>query len=165
MILYSVPVTGGRVTSPYGPRVHPVDKVQSFHHGIDIAAEVGTVILNAREGTIKEVGYNTVRGNFIIIQHDDGHESHYWHMDTIFQRKIGLRVPVRLALGTVGKTGKVTGPHVHFEVRDSSGKSVDPGDLYGLVTPKAGTEVKNFPLALIAVALVGLMFLARGRIL
>jgi murein DD-endopeptidase MepM/ murein hydrolase activator NlpD len=114
----------GRVTSQFGPRVHPVSGARRNHDGLDIAATTGTTIGAAAGGTVTFAGSRGGYGNLVIVDHGNGTESRYAHQDTIAVT-VGQTVKAGDRLGTVGSTGMSTGPHLHFEVR-RQGRAVDP---------------------------------------
>ncbi|GGK22975.1 hypothetical protein GCM10010965_14800 [Caldalkalibacillus thermarum] len=128
------PVPGhSRITSPFGPRVHPITGQRSFHNGVDIgaprhvpvvAAESGrvvTVVSHCREGNQScGGGY----GNYVVIEHGSGLRTLYAHLWSTSVR-VGDDVLRGQIIGTVGSTGRSTGPHLHFEVR-INGSPVDP---------------------------------------
>lgn len=126
-ILFRLPVEGGRLSSPYGPRSSPFTGEQMFHHGIDIAAKTGTPVLAARSGRVKAVGTNPVFGNFVILTHENGYETVYAHLlyATVV---LNQRLDSGKMLGAVGVSGVSTGPHLHFEIR-WQGKSKNPSLL------------------------------------
>lgn len=167
----SVPVIIGRVSSPFGPRVHPVTgEPETLHKGVDIAAPKGTVVLAAKAGAVERIVENDpLAGNFIVIRHDDGTRTRYLHLDKFLVKKPGLRVFNRTAIGTMGDTGRVTGVHLHFEVLDKNGAPVDPGPLWGLkavvLAPERGAELENFPLPVLLLVVVAavLMFSLGGK--
>ncbi|AFM13435.1 peptidoglycan DD-metalloendopeptidase family protein [Turneriella parva] len=106
----------GRVTSPYGPRTHPVTgEKKKFHHGTDIYEPVGTPVRAVMLGRVYKVGYNSVRGNYIIINHLRGGQTRYLHLSKIYVKK-GQLVHRNDIIGKSGRTGRVTGPHLHFEL-------------------------------------------------
>ena len=117
------PVTG-RITSPYGWRIHPIYHYRSFHTGIDIAAPYGTTIKAARYGTVLYVGTREAYGLIVIIDHGNSLATVYAHMSRAYVRA-GQYVRTGGAIGAVGCSGWCTGPHVHFEVR-VSGKPTNP---------------------------------------
>ncbi len=100
----------GKLTSKFGPRG------KSFHDGVDIAAPTGTPIRAIQKGRVlfsdKLRGY----GNIIIIRHPGRYVSVYAHNRKNLARK-GQRVAQRQVIGEVGSTGRVTEPHLHFEIR------------------------------------------------
>ena len=108
---FSWPVRG-RILSNYGAKSNGL-----FNDGINISATRGTAVKAAENGVVAYAG-NEVKGmgNLIIIQHADGFMTVYAHMDSMSVRR-GTRVNVGQKIGTVGKTGKVDAPQLHFEIR------------------------------------------------
>ena len=108
---FSWPVRG-KVLSEYGAKSNGL-----FNDGINISATRGTTVKAAENGVVAYAG-NEVKGmgNLIIIQHADGFMTVYAHMDSMTVRR-GTRVTVGQKIGTVGKTGKVDTPQLHFEIR------------------------------------------------
>ena len=106
------PVTG-RITSPFGYRIHPITKKKGLHNGVDIAAAEGTPIAAAFNGTVEEVGSNSVRGNYIVLSHGANTKTCYWHCSEILAEK-GAVIRAGEIIAKVGHTGWATGPHLHF---------------------------------------------------
>lgn len=102
--------TRGRLTSPFGLRGG------SRHTGIDLAAKTGTPVKAADAGRVSFVGTRGAYGKLIIIDHENGYQTYYAHLSS-FSVKKGERVHKDQLIGTVGSTGRSTGPHLHFEVR------------------------------------------------
>lgn len=119
----SYPV-GGRMTSPFGWRIHPIFKTRKFHSGIDIAAPSGTPIKAAAAGTVIYSGWITGYGNAVIIDHGGGITSLYGHNSSLVAGK-GSQVSKGQVIAKCGSTGYSTGPHCHFEVR-KNGQAVNP---------------------------------------
>lgn len=96
-----------------------------FNDGINIGAARGTKVGAAENGVVAYAG-NEVKGmgNLIIIQHSDGWMTVYAHMDSMSVRR-GARVSVGQKIGTVGATGKVDRPQLHFEIRKGT-KAYNP---------------------------------------
>ena len=112
---FAMPIKG-RLTSKYGPRIDPVTKkAGDYHRGIDIAAAQGEPIKAAKSGTIFENSKNAWWGNFVVIDHGGNVMTLYCHQSRTASRK-GQKVTPADVIGYVGKTGKATGPHLHFEV-------------------------------------------------
>lgn len=109
------PVKLMSITSRYGWRNDPFTGKNSFHTGVDIAAEQGTSIYPALSGYVRLSGYNSSYGNHLRIMHSDGTETLYAHMQYLFVAQ-GENVQQTTPLGTVGRTGNTTGPHLHFEL-------------------------------------------------
>lgn len=118
---------GVYISSKYGYRVHPITKKWSMHRGVDIAAPVGTRVYAIADGQVIMARRNGSAGNEIRIKHANGIESRYLHMHNRTV-KVGDKVRAGQLIGTVGDTGRVTGPHLHFELR-IGGKSVNPTKL------------------------------------
>ncbi|MEJ5362605.1 MAG: M23 family metallopeptidase [Spirochaetota bacterium] len=104
---------GGRLTSFFGGRVHPIFRQWGFHNGLDIAASYGTPVGAARGGVVISSGWMGGYGKAVIIQHDEGFKTLYGHLSTINVRP-GQKVKAGQFLGRVGSTGWSTGPHLHF---------------------------------------------------
>ena len=118
------PVAGYEIGSAFGPRVDPIDGDQRMHRGVDVGAPTGTPILAAAAGEITYAGPRGTYGNLVIIQHDDHTETRYAHQHDV-SVAVGDRVDTGDVIGTVGSTGRSTGPHLHFETR-VDGVAIDP---------------------------------------
>lgn len=94
------------------------------HEGIDIPGPVGTQIVASRGGKATFVGRMGGYGNIVIISHNDGYFSVYAHLSK-FQVNQGAIIKRGQKIGKMGKTGRVTGSHLHFEIRYNS-KALDP---------------------------------------
>ncbi|MBB6671678.1 peptidoglycan DD-metalloendopeptidase family protein [Cohnella nanjingensis] len=109
------PTVSRRLTSGFGYRTDPFTGRSTYHAGIDIAGETGDPVYAAGEGTVKETGFHSERGNYIILTHRNGVESWYMHL-----RKIGVKEGEKVErgdlIGQLGNTGRSTGPHLHFQV-------------------------------------------------
>lgn len=117
-------VEGGLVTSRFGPRNHPILGTEHHHGGIDIAAPQGSPIHAAAAGIVRHAAEQGGYGNVVILDHGGGVETRYAHCESISVEP-GQRVEAGAQLGTVGSTGRSTGPHLHFELRHD-GIPVDP---------------------------------------
>ena len=106
----------GVVTSEFGVRKNPFGKKEKdFHTGMDIAAEKGSFIKAAFDGTVTETGYNDIAGNYIKICTDKEIQTFYGHTQFVFV-KTDEKVRKGQIIATVGDSGLVTGPHLHFEL-------------------------------------------------
>lgn len=114
----------GRVTSHYGGRIHPITGKYTVHNGLDIAADTGTEIAAAFDGTVTAAGYSESYGYYIMLAHGDSVKTLYAHCSKLLLSE-GDSVKKGDTLALVGSTGRSTGPHVHFEVRVGSYR-VDP---------------------------------------
>ncbi len=120
------PVKGGRFTSGFGDRRHPLLKYMQMHTGVDWAAPTGTPILAAGDGTVEQVGGKGGYGNYIRMRHANGFSTAYGHMSRYAAGVVpGVAVKQGQIIGYVGSTGMSTGPHCHFEVLVNS-KFVNP---------------------------------------
>jgi murein DD-endopeptidase MepM/ murein hydrolase activator NlpD len=108
----------GRVSSGFLSRIKPDSPKFGIevHHGIDIAANKGTNVFPTAIGQVIESGTADDLGNYVRIRHLFGFESLYAHMDTINTSKHSIVYPGFSSIGTVGNTGRSTGPHLHFGV-------------------------------------------------
>ena len=114
-----------RITSGYGPRKHPIFGKPEFHTGVDIGAHWHADVIAAASGIVRFVGSMGGYGRIIILDHGNGLESAYAHLDVTLVTR-GQRVEQRQLIGLVGHTGWSTGPHLLFEIR-RNGRPVDPG--------------------------------------
>ena len=110
--------TRGRLTSPFGMRGG------SRHTGIDIANSRGTEVKAADAGKVSFAGTRGAYGQLIIIDHENGYQTYYAHLNSM-SVSAGTRVHKDQLIGTIGTTGRTTGPHLHFEVR-KNGTPVNP---------------------------------------
>jgi len=99
-----------------------VDK--GIHTGLDISVPESTFVFSTARGIVKKVGYNEDLGIFIRISHDKGYETVYGHLSKAFVKE-GDTVKTGQLIGLSGRTGKTTGPHIHYEVL-KDGKHIDP---------------------------------------
>ena len=120
--------TAGALTSPFGPRVHPIFGTTRTHNGIDLNGDTGDLILAANDGVVLSAGWRTGYGNAIVITHGGGYTTLYAHLYDI-DVSTGQQVSGGDAIGLLGSTGWSTGPHLHFEVR-LDGTALDPVGFY-----------------------------------
>lgn len=113
---FSLPVTGFAVTGFFGNRIHPIFGHRRFHKGIDLGTPTGTPVRAASRGRVISAGWGKGYGNRIMIDHGNGYETLYAHLDHLLV-KVGDRVTNKAVIGLSGSTGYVTGPHLHFEIR------------------------------------------------
>jgi len=122
------PAPGRRVTSPYGPRVHPITKQPGkMHHGIDFGGSFD--VLAAGDGVIHNVGWSpSGGGHVVVIKHASNLFTVYYHGKDATKFKVGDRIKSGEVVYRSGTTGASTGNHLHFEVRRSArwGDSMDP---------------------------------------
>ena len=118
-----MPVKWAGVTSPFGKRFHPVLKRYIQHAGIDMRARY-VPLMASRDGTVVFAGYMTGYGKIIKINHGSGYETRSAHLEKMYV-KVGDKVKSGQVIGQTGMTGRVTGPHLHFEIR-KNGKANNP---------------------------------------
>ena len=106
----------GRITSGMGMRKHPVGGFRGKHTGVDLAAKEGTSIAAAAAGTVVQTGEGDYIGKFVIIVHKDSYTTIYGHCSQILTAP-GKTVKKGQIIAKSGQTGRVTGPHLHFEIR------------------------------------------------
>jgi murein DD-endopeptidase MepM/ murein hydrolase activator NlpD len=124
--LVRVPIVGGRFTSGFGMRYHPILGYTRPHLGVDWAAPIGTPIFAAGNGTIISAGWDSGYGRRIEIQHANGYITTYNHLSGFARgTKEGAHVRQGQVIGYLGQTGLATGPHLHYEIL-VNGHFVDP---------------------------------------
>ncbi len=117
----------GKATSGFGIRKHPIHGTPKMHEGQDLAAPEGTPILAAAAGKVKQKPFNAGGyGHYIDIFHANGTSTRYAHMKNPSPLADGTEVTQGQQIGLVGSTGGSTGPHLHFEVRNTAGKAENP---------------------------------------
>jgi murein DD-endopeptidase MepM/ murein hydrolase activator NlpD len=118
-----------RVTSRFGRRRHPVLGFSARHTGIDFGAPHGTRVRATGSGIVVRSSTHPVKGRYVILNHPNGYRTHYYHLS---RRAKGIRSGVRVAqgevIGYVGKTGRVTGTHLHYGVQ-KRGRFINPLSL------------------------------------
>lgn len=123
--VFKMPVNGS-ITSPFGEREDPITNEKVIHTGIDIDAPLNTPIYSAYDGKVLRVEENEYYGKFIMIEHFGSLVSLYGHLNEQ-NVKIGDLVTTETVIGKSGQTGRVTGAHLHFEIRKDE-ECVDPED-------------------------------------
>ena len=114
----------GRITSGYGWRNSPFENGSELHAGIDIAINAGVPVVATADGQIVQSGPAGGYGNMVQIDHGNGISTIYGHNSQL-NVSVGEAVKKGQVVSFAGSTGKSTGPHVHYEVREN-GKVVDP---------------------------------------
>ena len=111
------PVDGGVLTSGPGLRLDPFGSGRMVQHsGWDIAVPAGTPVYPTQEGTVYFAGSYKGYGNLVAVEHGQGFLTLYGHNSEILV-KPGQRVDTKTVIARAGSTGRSTGPHVHYEVR------------------------------------------------
>ncbi len=119
---YIKPISGGKVSSPYGWRLLYGKK--DFHKGVDWVCRTGTTVRASSAGKVIKAGWNGSYGYNVLIQHPDGRQTRYAHLSKIYV-KVGQYVAQNEKIALSGNTGRSTGPHLHFEMI-INGKTVNP---------------------------------------
>jgi murein DD-endopeptidase MepM/ murein hydrolase activator NlpD len=145
-IRWQNPTPNSRMTTPYGPRIHPIHRLPQFHRGIDLAGG-DTAIKAAAAGTVVQANVRVGYGNVVVIDHGNRISSLYSHFSSVAV-KAGDRVAAGQTLGRMGATGFATGPHLHFEIR-VNGAPVDPTPLIPAI-PMSGSATGALLDALLA---------------
>lgn len=105
-------------SSNYGWRIDPFTGKQAFHEGVDFMAGAGTPVMAAASGIVVYSAYHPQYGNMVEIDHGNGLTSRYAHASALLV-KAGEAVLKGQRVALVGSTGRSTGPHLHFEVRQN----------------------------------------------
>ncbi len=113
-----------RFTSGYGYRRDPKTGGRRMHGGVDFAGPVGTPIFSTADGVVVHAGWESGYGRLVKIKHDFGIETRFGHLSRI-SVNVGQRVSRGDRIGDMGASGRVTGPHLHYEVR-VGGDTVNP---------------------------------------
>jgi murein DD-endopeptidase MepM/ murein hydrolase activator NlpD len=106
----------GRITAGFGERMDPFSGEEAFHPGIDIAGPLGTDVVATGDGLVIEAEPDAGYGRSILIDHGDGITTRYAHLNRIFV-VVGEQVKQDEIIGSIGTSGRSTGPHLHYEVR------------------------------------------------
>lgn len=120
---FTMPVGWSGITSPYGSRFHPVLKRYIFHAGVDLRAKY-VPLKASKDGVVIYVGYMHGYGKIIRVDHGNGYETRSAHLNKIYVKR-GQRVSAGQIIGQTGMSGRVTGPHLHFEIR-KNGNTLNP---------------------------------------
>jgi murein DD-endopeptidase MepM/ murein hydrolase activator NlpD len=94
------------------------------HRGVDIAAPRFSPVIAAASGVVQETGWDSIFGNYVVINHDINYSTFYGHLQTITVNE-NAHVACGEVIGTVGSTGRSTSPHLHYEIRFQN-KAVEP---------------------------------------
>lgn len=117
------PVDHGTVTSGVGWRLDPFGSGRmAYHNGYDIAVPVGTPVHPTQKGTVYFAGLWKGYGNLVVVEHGGGYVTLYGHNSEILV-KAGDKVDPNSVIALSGSTGRSTGPHVHYEIRQLPGYS------------------------------------------
>lgn len=106
----------GSLSSHFGRRIHPLSGRRHLHAGLDFRGQIGTPVLAASTGIVKMVDRKGAYGKTVIIDHGNSFTTLYGHLND-YAVEDGQWVNLGQTIGYIGKTGRATGPHLHFEVR------------------------------------------------
>lgn len=119
-----IKIPAGAITSGFGWRRDPFNGAIKFHKGIDVAQPYGQDVRSAASGQVVASGDQGGYGTTIVVDHGGGQQTRYAHLSAV-SVQVGEHVEAGQVIGKVGDSGRVTGPHLHFEVLDN-GRVVDP---------------------------------------
>ncbi|MEZ4819129.1 MAG: M23 family metallopeptidase [Bdellovibrionota bacterium] len=120
----SIKPVDGYYTSGFGYRISPFTGNRQMHAGIDLYAPIGTPVHSTADGVVTRVANDAGYGKFLVISHGYGYSSLYGHNSKILV-KVGQRIKRGQTISLVGKTGRSTGPHLHYEVK-LNGVAINP---------------------------------------
>ncbi len=126
----TMPVAAGYYSSNYGYRLDPISGRSTFHTGVDIIAAPGTPVMAAAGGVVATSAFLPEYGIVVDVDHDNGLTSRYAHLSKSLV-KVGDVVMKGQVVAQVGNTGRTTGPHLHFEVREK-GIPLNPNKFLAL---------------------------------
>jgi murein DD-endopeptidase MepM/ murein hydrolase activator NlpD len=134
----------GRLMGPFGQRNDPFSGEGEFHTGVDISAPTGTPVEATADGIVVHAEWSAGYGRLVIVDHGGGIETYYAHLSR-FYAQTGQEVRRGEIVGFVGSSGRVTAPHLHYEVR-LAGAPVNPYPYLFKANPRAELAVvKDFP--------------------
>ena len=120
----SIRVNGFFISYPFEKNTNPYSLGEYAHSGIDIIADKGTKVLAVADGKVIKAEFSTAYGYYIVIEHTDGYETLYAHLQEM-KVDVGDTIVTGDEIGTVGATGMATGPHLHLELH-YNGEPVNP---------------------------------------
>jgi len=112
------PTKSRLLTSTFGMRVDPYTNHRVMHKGVDFAADHGADVTAPADGVVVFVGYRGEYGKTVVIDHGFGMQTHYAHLSD-YHVQVGQKVKRGQIVANVGKTGRTTGVHLHYEVRQN----------------------------------------------
>lgn len=128
---FAAPLNGFAINSPFGLRKMPWEEGGRLHEGVDIAAPTGAPIHVTLGGTVLRSGVDGGYGRFVEVAHGAGLTSLYAHLGRVAPGvKAGTFLPAGSVVAYVGSTGRSTGSHLHFEIREE-GRPLNPAAFMG----------------------------------
>ncbi len=128
----------GRLMSTYGGRSDPLSGEGAFHSGVDLEATVGTPVRASADGVVSHAEWGGGYGRLVIIDHGNSMQTYYAHLSRYYVVP-GQEVRQGQVIGYSGESGRVTGPHLHYEVR-VGGTPINP---YPYLTKTSLVSVKK----------------------
>ena len=119
-----LPASLAAISSGFGYRHDPFTGGAAMHAGLDFKGPIGAPIHAAARGTVSFVGQKSGYGKVVEVGHGNGLVTRYAHMSR-FNAQVGQKVAAGAVIGAIGNTGRSTGPHLHFEVRQN-GRALNP---------------------------------------
>ena len=114
----------GRLMSPFGGRTDPFSGEGAIHTGVDLSAPQGTPVHAAADGIVVHAEWSGGYGRLVVIDHGNGIQTYYGHLSR-FEVVAGQEIRRGDLVGRSGSSGRVTSPHLHYEVR-MKGTPVNP---------------------------------------
>jgi len=133
----------GRLLSSFGARTDPFSGEGAFHSGVDISAATGTPVHATADGVVVHAEVQSGYGKLVVIDHGGGVQTYYAHLSRIFVQS-GQSIRRGEMVGAVGSTGRVTAPHLHYEVR-IGGAPVNPYRYLAKALAFRQTSHKDLP--------------------
>jgi murein DD-endopeptidase MepM/ murein hydrolase activator NlpD len=133
----------GRLMSYFGQRTDPFSGAGAFHAGVDISASTGTPVRTTADGTVRFVGVMSGYGRIVIVEHPSGIQTYYAHLSRPAVLP-GQDVRLGEVIAYSGASGRVTTPHLHYEVRDH-GSPINPYKYLQMSPIALTTPKKDLP--------------------
>lgn len=124
------PISGGRLSSPFGKRSAPKKGASTYHKGVDWAIPTGSAVFASCGGTVSRAGWGSGYGYVVYIDHEGGAQTRYGHLSKVLV-KVGETVKQGERIALSGNTGISTGPHIHFEIL-MNGSAVNPSKYFSV---------------------------------
>ena len=138
------PVDGRLIQSSYGQRTDPFSGEGAFHKGVDISAPTGTGVRATADGIVVHAGVDSGYGRLVVVDHGGGVQTYYAHLSKFYVHA-GQEMRRGDFVGAVGSSGRVTAPHLHYEVR-VGGAPMNPYFYLAKATIyQASADKKDFP--------------------
>ncbi len=136
--VFDAPLPGHVVNSPFGLRQMPWEENGRLHEGVDIAAPAGAPVHVATDGIVMRSGVSSTYGRFVEVAHKDGFHTFYAHLGRDAGLKRGTYVKRGTTVAYVGSSGRSTGSHLHFELRNKAGAPLNPALFMGKTFAEKG---------------------------